>query len=439
MSALTSRHELLRHGFTVIPEALSSSEAALARWAIGEGSGVMVNGVSDTIAIYPSTPMVADLIQRGAKILDAMGLPEIKYASAAAIPKHTNEGPRPWHVDWWAWDRPEAWREIPPQVGVLFYLDAAVKASGHLTVRPFSHRCQSAGRLDQLGRFDETDVDVCDIVLPHGDAVVLDSRTQHAVTRNRGADVRICCTIWYAVDWSRLDRQVRATFRTGLPLDGAERLPGWLWPPLDTDAEPIAHLKQPYFPITIERITAMRDERTDHEIVAEILLPDDVPLTGGNNHFSWYRAIAAALAPATIAEFGVGRGYTSRAFLTGANAVGRRPSMIGWDLELRQADRVHAGLEFAMTRLFSANTRDLNVAPEHLRAFDLVHVDGDRTMPGFQHELQLAGALRSPAGAILVSGIGAHPPMERMCNAFAQSQQLTAMTIPSTQGMVLIR
>ncbi|MDX2186806.1 MAG: methyltransferase domain-containing protein [Opitutaceae bacterium] len=112
-------------------------------------------------------------------------------------------------------------------------------------------------------------------------------------------------------------------------------------------------------------------------------------------------AIAAAIQPTTIFEFGVRYGYSAAAFLHGSP----RATYTGIDLDVAAFGGVRDGLAFARTHLpasatlIKGDSQTLKELPGDY--FDLVHVDGQQDEAGFYRDMELA--IRK-AGFILVDG-----------------------------------
>lgn len=163
---------------------------------------VLDNGISATLAV--SMDVHSPLVMIGALILDCMGVPDVRYLAGAIIPKYAGEPERPWHVDWWDWESPETKWALGPQLGIIFYLDDANAVTGNLQIVPGSHRKRGEGQTFYS----------LDCYADAGEAIVLDARTEHAVTRSYPAldkQYRIAITLWYLTQWEKLSEQVKAS------------------------------------------------------------------------------------------------------------------------------------------------------------------------------------------------------------------------------------
>lgn len=207
---------LIDQGFCVRPgqfslEDLESLRDSLAARCKGE---VDSKGVAITLSVDLNDPAQLQLVQQATEILASetdTEIEDMRYVGGAVIPKYPNEPRRRWHVDWWNWsEEADTTRVIPPQAGVIFYLDHGLPETGALTCMPYSHRTLHEDTRSLLGTGGPHPEEYT-IPVVRGTAVAIDARLLHCVTSNKAADrTRIAVTLWFLLDWPRLSEGTRA-------------------------------------------------------------------------------------------------------------------------------------------------------------------------------------------------------------------------------------
>jgi len=148
--------------------------------------------------------------------------------------------------------------------------------------------------------------------------------------------------------------------------------------------------------------------------------------------YEYYRtkyAIALAARPHNICEIGVRWGYSAFSFLyaaptaryTGYDIIaGTHGGAKGIDTFPHVAGLLHDNFPAADIRLVHADTRAL---VSLTGPFDLIHVDGDHSVEGCTHDLQLALAACEPGGTIVVDDYDYIKGVKRAADEFCQQRR----------------
>lgn len=398
---------------------------------------------SPAAPVSPDEPMFRDAILRGAEVLAGLGFKDVRFLAGALIPKWQGEGRRGWHVDWWAWEgNADAWRETPPQVGLLCYMDPAQPRTGALLAVPGSHRREVYGHYRYWESWDPHPDEIA-IPAEAGDAVILDPRMMHAVSANSRIPNRMCLTLWFLIDFEKLQEQTRATTMLSIPPSFKQSL-GDLCPAYDGPLRGIGHVKKPQFPLTFERISAIRNGKTDREIIGNAAQSADTFLDTDET-YTWYFAVAAAIGATSITEIGVRHGYSAIAMLKGARWAGRQYSRLkytGVDAKV-DGNRTDNGVdvnEWASVQIHreglgtNVNTSEVRIIesnsnnPTKLMADlngsgcpSIFHIDGDHTAQGIENEIAVAKMYASPIGLILIDDcdcLHIRAAAEKLCSEY---------------------
>lgn len=441
---------LLSAGATVARGILSPAEIAGIRKQCEEISlgtyDYNNNSVSSTV--LPDKPDFLHAIHRGVDVLKGLGLRDIKFLAGFVVPKRQGEMRRDWHTDSWMWEQTaDVWLEIPPQVGVLFYLDAAKEDGGAPLIIPSSHRREVLGHLDYL----ETKIKhptemVCEVNA--GDALVLDPRTTHASQHNLHTPNRICLTLWYLVDYNNLSEQTKATARASTIDPSFKAQLGELYPEYAGVVASKPHSKKPQFPVTFERIDALRHGKTDAEIIGAAKAPGD-DFIDMHETYTWYRAVGCAIAPRNILEMGVRYGYSAIALIEGTGWAGvESVSYLGIDSEfdgiasneialVNIQNRRRHPFGTAIVKVSTTNVDETNAAISGHGIFDLVHIDGDHSADGILREISIAKTWVSPKGVILIDDLDI-PHVRAAADKFCDDYGIQPVYLPTFHGMYVI-
>lgn len=417
MKDLSIRDGLLRHGAALVPGVLTTEELEPLRvFARGQAASYVLGpGQKDAAAapVSPTEPEFLKAIQKGARVVAGLEFSDIRFLAGALIPKWLGEGRRGWHVDFWGWENTsDTWRETPPQVGLLIYLDDAHVDTGALLVVPGSHRRQIHGHFDYWESWKAHPEEVA-IPANAGDAVILDPRAMHAVTANSRIDQRLCLTLWYLIDFDKLEAKTRSTVMLSIPPSFKELL-GPLCPEFNEAPCWFPHIKKPQFPITLQRISALRNGRIDKEVVGSAAQAGDEFLETSQT-YSWLFAAGAAKAPIRILELGVRYGYGSIALAKGGQWAGTDPECFGVDAEADGlstnaiADRSledETGKCFGrLLKLDTKNADEVIAGLNGIGCPDIIHIDGDHSEEGIAAEIRIAVTYIKPNGLILIDDV----------------------------------
>lgn len=165
--------------------------------------------------------------------------------------------------------------------------------------------------------------------------------------------------------------------------------------------------------------------------------------------FTWYRAVARAVAPVYILELGVRYGYSGMAMLQGAKDAGVLPvTYVGIDAEMdgvASNDIAIANLtriEDVVIQIIKSNTNNVVGTSAFLfelgHRYDLIHVDGDHSVDGVRCELALAEKWVRSGGTILIDDIDADN-VRIMADTFCKVRNFSPIVIPTYHGMYMVR
>lgn len=404
-----------------------------------------MNSVSSSV--LPDNPEILPLIRASAYILEKHGLGPVKFLAGFIVPKVLDEPRRDWHVDSWLWENPDVNRTIPPQVGILTYLDDAGVNSGRPLVIPGSHRREVYGHLS----FMETKMPhPCEVgfTMSAGDALLLDARVTHGSAHNVISENRICLTLWFMLAFDNLSEQTRATTRYSTVPPNYKDCLGDLYPEYTGNLKPELHVKQAQFPITLRRIDALRHNLNDAAILKDIRSSEDSWIDK-YDIYSWYRAIGCAKAPQRILEMGVRYGYAGYAMAMGAQWAGiDNLCYVGVDSEYDQIPSNSTAMENIKRLTDDATVLKIStLSPDEVtraiaslprsNSFDIVHVDADHSEDGIQRELALAKFWVKPDGLILVDDIDI-PHVKKFTENFCLKYGIVPLHIPTMHGLFII-
>ena len=217
-----------------------------------KSTGSMVNVYDDAF--------FAELVawQPALDILTALGYPKPRWSSGYVISKPPGSPPLFWHQDWWGWDDPVSYTEVPQQIFLMYYLVDTSQENGCLRLIKGSHRKRHAmhdavpeAHTDALRRATDPTHPAYqplpeDISVPvrAGDLVIGDSRLLHGSYGNGSGQRRTVITLWYHPDFDSSPESIQAHLasnwiRVHAWPEAAQRLVAPLVPTYAGDVEPI--------------------------------------------------------------------------------------------------------------------------------------------------------------------------------------------------------
>jgi ectoine hydroxylase-related dioxygenase (phytanoyl-CoA dioxygenase family) len=231
-SLVSVREQLFGDGFAVVPDVLDPwmvnaltefSDALLAIEQQDHFERFRFHG--SMLPLDWRHPLTEQTVANG-NILDALascGFDHPHWLSGYVISKPPRSPALWWHQDWWAWDEPESFGPIPPQLFVMLYLRDVAPEDGCLRVIPGSHRQRHrlhadlpeahGAEIDELSRTGGAQAaqsDEVSVPVRAGDAVFGDVRLLHSTHANESDLRRTCLTLWYLPQFDALSERLRA-------------------------------------------------------------------------------------------------------------------------------------------------------------------------------------------------------------------------------------
>ena len=185
-----------------------------ARWKY-QGSDVHVSGVrnaSQRMPNLPKEPIVDMLIEHPHKIMNALGLSDLRSGGTFQIISKPPKAPALyWHQDWARWDDPLSMAPWPQQVFLNWYLTPTSVENGCLRVIPGSHlkRMDIHSHLvkpHEGGGYEVEETnewmfydhpEAIDVPVNPGELVVADARLLHGTRPNLSTIRRTVLLGWY--------------------------------------------------------------------------------------------------------------------------------------------------------------------------------------------------------------------------------------------------
>ena len=142
------REQLLRDGYCVVEQILSPEMLDRVRVASDDLIAAQpaehfdrYKSTGSMISVYDD-PFFAELVayQPALDTLDSLGLPDSRWTSGFVISKPGHSPPLFWHQDWWAWNDPVSYTDLPLQLFLMYYLVDTSIENGCLRVIEGSHR-----------------------------------------------------------------------------------------------------------------------------------------------------------------------------------------------------------------------------------------------------------------------------------------------------------
>lgn len=177
------------------------------------------------ISVYDD-PFFAELVayQPALDALTALGYPEPRWSSGFVISKPPKAPPLFWHQDWWGWNDPISYTDIPQQLFLMYYLVDTSEYNGCLRLISGSHRKRfpmhdilPEAHTDAIRRatdpthpaFQPVEGDTA-VPVNAGDLVIGDARLLHGAYANQSNQWRTVITLWYHPLFNTAPDRIRA-------------------------------------------------------------------------------------------------------------------------------------------------------------------------------------------------------------------------------------
>ncbi len=217
--ALDQQAQLIRDGYCVFAQALDAEMLARVRAA---SDGLLdaqsaehfeeQKSTGSMISVYDD-PFFAELVAYPAALaaLASLGYPKPRWSSGFVISKSGHSPPLFWHQDWWGWNDPISYTNIPQQLFLMYYLVDTSIENGCLRVIAGSHRkrhrmhdAAPTAHTDELRRVTDPSHPAYQsmpedqaVPVKAGDLVIGDSRLLHGAYANQSDQRRTVITLWY--------------------------------------------------------------------------------------------------------------------------------------------------------------------------------------------------------------------------------------------------
>ena len=213
------REQLLRDGYCVLEQILSPEMLERVRVASDDLIAAQpaehfdrYKSTGSMISVYDD-PFFAELVayRPALDALDSLGFPDSRWTSGFVISKPGHSPPLFWHQDWWAWNDPVSYTDLPLQLFLMYYLVDTSIENGCLRVIAGSHRKRHrihdtvhTTHNEELSRATDPSNPAYqpmpeDKAVPvrAGDLVIGDARLLHGSFPNHTEERRTVITLWY--------------------------------------------------------------------------------------------------------------------------------------------------------------------------------------------------------------------------------------------------
>jgi hypothetical protein len=276
MTRATNLHDktqqLLRDGYCVLERILTPE--MLVR-VLDASEGLIAAQPAEHFERYKSTgsmisvyddPFFAELVayQPALDALASLGFPNPRWSSGFVISKPGHSPPLFWHQDWWAWNDPVSYTDLPLQLFLMYYLVDTSIENGCLRVISGSHRKRHrihdavhTTHSEELSRATDPSNPAYqpmpeDKAVPvrAGDLVIGDARLLHGSFPNRTGERRTVITLWYHPNFEVSPPPIQSslsrdqTHVSSWPPQ-AQKLVQELVPTYEGDAEPLEWKRVP--------------------------------------------------------------------------------------------------------------------------------------------------------------------------------------------------
>ena len=217
------------------------------------------------ISVYDD-PFFAELVayQPALDALAALGYPKPRWSSGFVISKPPHSPPLFWHQDWWGWNDPASYTDIPQQLFLMYYLVDTSPHNGclrvikgsHLKRHPM-HDAVPEAHTDTLRRATDPThpayqpiAEDMAVSVNAGDLVIGDARLLHGAYANQSDQRRTVITLWYHPAFDTAPDPIRANLsqkqtRVSAWPEAAQKLVRPLVPTYDGSVEPLAWNRVP--------------------------------------------------------------------------------------------------------------------------------------------------------------------------------------------------
>ena len=267
-----TRKQLLRDGYCVLEQILSPEMLERVRVASNDLIAAQpaehfdrYKSTGSMISVY-NDPFFAELVayQPALDALDSLGFPDSRWTSGFVISKPGHSPPLFWHQDWWAWNDPVSYTDLPLQLFLMYYLVDTSIENGCLRVIAGSHRKRHrihdsvhTTHNKELSRATDPSHPAYqpmpeDRAVPvrAGDLVIGDARLLHGSFPNRTRERRTVITLWYHPNFEISPPPIQSSLsRDQTQVSSwppqAQKLVQNLVPTYDGDAEPLEWKRVP--------------------------------------------------------------------------------------------------------------------------------------------------------------------------------------------------
>ncbi|MEZ4710207.1 MAG: phytanoyl-CoA dioxygenase family protein [Caldilineaceae bacterium] len=177
------------------------------------------------ISVYDD-PFFAELVAYGPALaaLANLGYPKPRWSSGFIISKPPHSPALFWRQDWWGWNDPISYTDVPQQLFLMYYLVDTTVQNGCLRVLKGTHRKRHAmhdllpeAHTDAIRRATDPSHPVYQalpddiaVQVQAGDLVIGDARLLHGAYPNQSDQWRTVITLWYHPTFDRAPERIQA-------------------------------------------------------------------------------------------------------------------------------------------------------------------------------------------------------------------------------------
>lgn len=227
-----SRTQLIEDGYCICEQVLSPEMLSRVRQTSNQLLAAQSaehfeeqTSTGSMISVYDD-PFFAELVayQPALAALASLGYPNPRWSSGFVISKPPKSPALFWHQDWWGWNDPISYTDVPQQLFLMYYLIDTEVFNGCLRVLKGSHRKRHAmhdllpeAHTDAIRRATDTSHPVYqalpdDLPVPvkAGDLVIGDARLLHGAYANQSDQWRTVITLWYHPEFDTAPERIQA-------------------------------------------------------------------------------------------------------------------------------------------------------------------------------------------------------------------------------------